>query len=95
MRVTITSRVGFTLVELLVVISIIALLIALLLPALALAEQDAKSIQCAAKLRSLGQITMEYAQTYNNMAPPGQIAPWITADAGEWDFTGTSNRSRA
>ncbi|MGC9261604.1 MAG: pilus assembly FimT family protein [Phycisphaerae bacterium] len=90
MRVAIASRRGFTLVELLVVISIIALLISLLLPALALAEQDAKSIQCAAKLRSLGQITMEYAQTYSNMAPPGEIGSWITADASEWNFTGTT-----
>ncbi len=76
---------GFTLVEILVVISIIALLISLLLPALALADQDAKSIQCAAKLRSLGQLTIEYAQTYNNMAPPGMIYRQIQGDSA-WLF---------
>jgi prepilin-type N-terminal cleavage/methylation domain-containing protein/prepilin-type processing-associated H-X9-DG protein len=89
-RVQAVKKGGFTLVELLVVISIIAVLISLLLPALSLAEQAAKSIQCSANLRSLGQITDEYAQTYKNMAPPGQIASWITADASEWNFTGTT-----
>ena len=76
---------GFTLIELLVVISIIALLISLLLPALALAEKDAKSIQCAAKLRALGQLTIEYAQTYKNMAPPGMIYRQIQGDSA-WQF---------
>ncbi|MGC9261471.1 MAG: prepilin-type N-terminal cleavage/methylation domain-containing protein [Phycisphaerae bacterium] len=76
---------GFTLVEILVVISIIALLISLLLPALALAEKSAKSIQCSARLRSLGQLTIEYAQTYKNMAPPGMIYRQIQGDSA-WLF---------
>ena len=46
------KRHGFTLVELLVVMSIIAILIALLLPTLALAKQTAVSLSCLAKLRS-------------------------------------------
>lgn len=69
---------AFTLVELLVVISIIALLIALLLPALAKAKQSANSISCSARLRSLGQITAEYAQTYAGMAPPGDASAWTS-----------------
>ncbi len=66
---------GFTLVELLVVISIIALLISLLLPALAAAREDALTIQCAARLRSLGQITLEYADTYQGALPAGNLYP--------------------
>jgi len=64
---------GFTIVELLAVISIIALLIALLLPALAAARRFAQSISCSANLRSLAQITEEYVQVYDGMAPPAEI----------------------
>lgn len=68
------KRRAFTLIELLVVISIIALLIALLLPALARAKDEANSIGCAAKLRSLGQITIEYTNTYDGYIPPADFS---------------------
>jgi len=62
---------GFTLVELLVVISIIALLIALLLPALAKAREEALTTACAANLHSIGQILVEYENTYQDAIPYG------------------------
>ena len=76
---------GFTLVELLVVISIIALLIALLLPALAKARQEAQSISCIARLRSIGQLVQEYSNDYVGALPAGCLYP---NDAFEtWDET--------
>lgn len=80
-RCSLSRRAAFTLVELLVVISIIALLISLLLPALARAKQMAVSIQCLANLRSLGQINMEYANVYEGDIPPGWNTMNPPADA--------------
>lgn len=57
---------GFTLVELLVVISIIALLIALLLPALKQARETAQRMQCLSNVRSLGIATTLYAMDHHD-----------------------------
>lgn len=64
---------GFTLVELLVVISIIALLIALLLPALQGARELARSAQCMSNLRQLATATTNYATYWDNRMVPRRI----------------------
>lgn len=61
---------GFTLVELLVVIGIIAVLISLLMPALSLARQQAQWIACEANLRQLGQCCFMYAADNKSQLPP-------------------------
>lgn len=69
----------FTLVELLVVIGIIALLAALLLPALGHAKRMAKGIQCISNLKQQGVAVSCYADDYNG---------WLLTIK---DYTGTAN----
>jgi len=65
---------GFTLVELLVVIGIIALLISVLLPALNGARQSAKNIMCSSNLRELGQIVNIYVANNRGKLPYGGMS---------------------
>jgi prepilin-type N-terminal cleavage/methylation domain-containing protein len=62
---------GFTLVELLVVIGIIALLISILLPSLNRARESAKRTQCLSNLRSMGQMINMYANQSKGRIPIG------------------------
>jgi len=62
-------RRGFTLVELLVVIGIVAALIAILLPALAVAREQADRTKCAANLRTWGQACFAFAAENKGFFP--------------------------
>jgi prepilin-type N-terminal cleavage/methylation domain-containing protein/prepilin-type processing-associated H-X9-DG protein len=78
---------GFTLVELLVVISIIALLMAILLPALSKARTQAKRISCLSGLRQLVTAWMSYAENNDGKLVNGGQAgtdPVTGGNAYDW-----------
>jgi len=82
-------RRAFTLVELLVVIGIIALLIAVLLPAMSKARQSAATTACLSNLRQLATAATLYAGDFHGSYPPAQYTvvqlPWTYSY--NWDYT--------
>jgi prepilin-type N-terminal cleavage/methylation domain-containing protein/prepilin-type processing-associated H-X9-DG protein len=86
---------GFTLVELLVVIGIIAVLISILLPALGRARENANAIKCAANLRSIGQGIAAYEAENKQMLPAsygyfGTTVDYTTGTNGTQTPTGAA-----
>ena len=78
-------RAGFTLIELLVVIFIIALLAALLLPALAKGKAAAKSTACKSNLRQMGMALVMYVHDHGKYPGPVTEGDGTTFEAIMWD----------
>jgi prepilin-type N-terminal cleavage/methylation domain-containing protein/prepilin-type processing-associated H-X9-DG protein len=82
---------GFTLIELLVVVAIIAVLVAILLPALKKARDSAKTAVCLTNLRQIATVFQYYGDAYNDAIPPANwwpqpLPPPSGADYRIWPY---------
>lgn len=85
---------AFTLPELLVAVAVLAVLLALLLPALAGSKQAARAARCGANQRSIAGLVNAYVLEHDHLPPawpviddqPGSLR-WLRPDAGVWTCT--------
>jgi prepilin-type N-terminal cleavage/methylation domain-containing protein len=89
------SRSGFSLIELLVTISIIAVLVALISPAVQSAREAARRTQCLNNIRNLGQAVDNFASAASQYpllenSPWTGVSPWASTKPGTRSTTGES-----
>jgi len=88
-----SRRGGFTLVELLVVVGIIAVLVGILVPVLATAREAGRCTNCLSNLRQIGQAFQMYANDHNGFLVPGdcvcQSDPLVGGSPGAYSGAGS------
>ncbi|MBI4582281.1 MAG: type II secretion system protein [Planctomycetes bacterium] len=80
-------RAGFTLIEVLVVVAIIALLISILVPSLRAAREQSRNTVCMSQLRQFGYGFEFYGSTYRQNPPPNR--QFVITPDGKMVYSGT------
>lgn len=86
---------AFTLVELLVVVAIVAVLAALLMPALARGLEEGRRVQCLGNLRQLAVAAHSYADNHDGFFPMAWLPGRIEGKQWSWDFAQSGSGANA
>lgn len=85
MRINVKPRRGFTLVELLIVVAILALLISIMLPSLSKAREQTKRVMCRNNLRSIWTGILTYSLEFNDRVPFMEDVNLLDPEADPFD----------
>jgi prepilin-type N-terminal cleavage/methylation domain-containing protein/prepilin-type processing-associated H-X9-DG protein len=85
------TRNAFSMLELLVVLAIVAILLAIILPALEKAQETARVAVCGHNLHQIGISISSYATENNSALPAGPVTPSTIAPARAWNTIGGAN----